>query len=121
MNSKFTTIVRILLGIFLLASGLNKFICFLPNPVGDFIASFGNVDYVFPIVGVFEIAIAAMLLLKKWVPFALIVLVPISVNILLFHFFIDLKSIVPALLVAIFNGILIYKYWRAYKPLFLSY
>ena len=121
MNSKFTTIVRILLGVMLLASGLNKFFGFLPNPVGDFIASFGNVNYIFPIVGVLEIIIAAMLLLKKWVPFALIVLVPISINILLFHVFLDIKSILPALLVAIFNGILLYKHWRAYKPLFLAY
>lgn len=121
MNSKFTTIVRILLGILLLASGLNKFFHFLPNPVGDFIASFGNVDYIFPVVGVLEIIIAAMLLLKKWVPFALIALVPISINILLFHLYVDIKSIAPALLVALLNGILIYKHWRAYKPLFLSY
>ncbi|MGK4566398.1 hypothetical protein [Flavobacterium sp. 3HN19-14] len=54
-------------------------------------------------------------------PFALVALVPISINILLFHFYTDINTIGPALLVAVLNGILIYKHWRAYKPLFLAY
>jgi putative oxidoreductase len=118
MNSKFTTIVRILLGIILVASGLNKFFGFIDTPAGDFIESFGQVDYVFPFVGALEIIIGIMLLLKKWVPFALLLLVPISVNILLFHFYLDFAGIVPAIFVAVLNGILIYKHWRLYKPLF---
>jgi uncharacterized membrane protein YphA (DoxX/SURF4 family) len=118
MNSKFTSIVRVLLGILLLLSGINKFCRFLPNPIGDFIESFGQVNYILPVVGVFEIIIAAMLLIKKWVAFALILLVPISLNILLFHLYLNLSGIIPALVLVALNGILVYKYWRCYRPLF---
>lgn len=76
MNSKFTQIVRIFLGLLLLLSGLNKILEFIPTPAGNLIESFGQVDYIFPIVAVLEIIIAVLLLSKKWVAFALILLVP---------------------------------------------
>lgn len=118
MNSMFTKIVRIFLGVLLLISGLNKFLEFIPAPAGNLIESFGQVDYVFPVVATLEIGISLMLLFKKWVAFALVLLVPISINILLFHLYLDFSGVVPAVLVATLNGILIYKHWRQYIPLF---
>lgn len=123
MNSKFTMIVRILLGILLVVFGANKFLHFIPmetptGTAGEFMNSLGATGYIFPIVGVLEVFIGLMLLLKKWVPFVIILLAPISVNILLFHLFLDIPGVSVALLVAIFNGILIYKHWKLYRPLF---
>lgn len=118
MNSMFTKIVRILLGVILLLSGLNKFFEFIPTPAGDLIESFGQVDYIFPVVATMEICIGVMLLTKKWIAFALVLLAPIAINILLFHLYLDFAGIVPALLIALLNGILIYKHWSQYKPLF---
>lgn len=85
---------------------------------GDFMNSLNATGYIFPFVGVLEVLIGVMLLLKKWVAFALILLAPISINILLFHLFLDIPGVAVALLVAIFNGILIYKHWKQYKSLF---
>ena len=126
MNSQFTKIVRLLLGFILIVFGLNKLMpeAFIPLPIlperaGDFMASLGATGYVLKTVGFIEIGIGILLLLKKWVAFALIVLVPISLNIVLFHLFLDVAGIGGALLVAILNGILIYKYWTQYKPLFV--
>lgn len=123
MNSMFTKIVRILLGIILLVFGANKFFGFIPLPelpeeANNFMTSLGATGYVLKIVGVLEIVIGALLLMKKWVAFALTLLAPISINILLFHLFLDVNGIGGALLVAILNGILIYKYWTHYKSLF---
>ena len=118
MNSMFTKIVRIFLGIILIVSGLNKLFEFVPTPAGDLIESFGQVDYIFPVVAIMEILIGTLLLAKKWVAFALILLAPIAINILLFHLYLDFSFIVPAILVAVLNGILIYKHWRQYVPLF---
>ena len=123
MNSKFTMIVRILLGIVLVIFGANKLVEFIPGApptgaAGEFMNSLGATGYIFPIVGVLEVFIGLMLLLKKWVPFVIILLAPISVNILLFHLFLDIPGVSVALLVAIFNGILIYKHWKLYRPLF---
>lgn len=125
MNSKFTSIVRILLGIILLVFGLNKFypLSFLPMPqlpenASEFMSSLAATGYVLPVVGVLEVFIAILLLSKKWIAFALILLAPISLNILLFHLFLDIPGIAGAILVAVLNGILIYKHWQQYRPLF---
>lgn len=122
MNSTFTKITRLLLGLILVFFGLNKFFKFIsPHLSHDamvFIQSLGDTGYIMQIVGVFEVFIGFMLIAKKWVPFSLILLVPISVNILLFHVFLDLPGIAGALVVSIMNTILIYKYWSSYKPLF---
>ncbi|MDD3005412.1 DoxX family membrane protein [Flavobacterium sp.] len=118
MNSRFTKITRIILGIILLLSGLNKIFKVIPTPADDLIESFGKVDYIFPVVAFFETLIGALLLIKKWVAFALLLLIPLSVNILLFHLYMDFQGIIPAIVVATLNTILVYKHWRQYVPLF---
>jgi len=123
MNSTFTTILRVILGLALLVFGLNKFIGFIPifdmAPAGaNFLESLESSGYVLSVVAVLEIIVGILLLVKKWVPFALILLAPISINILLFHIFLDVSGILVAIVIATINIILIYKYWRAYRPLF---
>ena len=123
MNSKFTLLVRIVLGMMLVVFGSNKFLHFIPLPpptgsAAGFMNSLGATGYIFPVVGVLEVFIGGMLLLKKWIAFVLILLAPIAINILLFHLFLDIPGVSAALLVAILNGILIYKHWKQYLPLF---
>ena len=123
MNSMFTKIVRILLGILLVLFGANKFLGFIPLPelpekAASFMTSLGATGYVLKTVGFLEIIIGVLLLLKKWVAFALTLLAPISINILLFHLFLDVNGIGGALIVAVLNGMLIYKHWPQYKSLF---
>lgn len=123
MNSLYTKIVRIFLGLLLLIFGLNKFITFIPLPeltgkAGDFMSSLDASGYVLSIVGILEIIIGILLLAKKWVPFALILLAPISINILLFHLFLNVDGAIIAVLIATLNGVLIYKNWPQFKPLF---
>ncbi|NQX76708.1 DoxX family membrane protein [Gilvibacter sp.] len=123
MNSTFSKILKWLLGLALLVFGANKFFEFLTPPefpprASEFMTSLDATGYVLYIVGALEILVGLMLLLNKWVPFALILLAPISLNIVLFHIFLDLPDIGIALVVAGLNVVLIYKYWKAYTPLF---
>jgi hypothetical protein len=125
MNSMFTKIVRIILGLALVIFGANMIHPFIPmdhpdlnTAAGKFMYSLGATGYIFPVVGFFEVIIGGMLLLKKWVAFALILLAPISINILLFHMFLDIPGLSIALVIVIFNAILIFKHWQQYKPLF---
>jgi putative oxidoreductase len=125
MNSKFTQIVRILLGLILIVFGANKIYSFIPLPqppqqAGDFMASLADIGYVLTLVAIFEIIIGFLLICRMWVPFVLLLLVPLSLNILLFHLFLDIPAIGTALLVVVLNGILIYKHRLKYKPLFVS-
>ncbi|WP_298417737.1 DoxX family membrane protein [uncultured Kordia sp.] len=130
MNSNFTKIIRFVLGLILIVFGANKLVMifyeagFMPQPslpenANSFMTSLGATGYILRVVGALEVYIGILLILKKWVPFALILLAPISVNILLFHFFLDLSGgMIGALIVALLNGILIYKHWPQFKPLF---
>ena len=124
MNSTFTKILRVVLALILIFFGLNKFIdfSFMPLPQlpegANFMSSLSASGYVLPLIGVLEIFIGLLLLFKKWVPFALLVLVPISLNVLLFHLFLDIPRVLPAIIILSINAILIYKYWKSYRPLF---
>lgn len=123
MNSTFTKILRFILAVGLIVFGLNKFIGFMPMPelpvdAGNFMSSLQATGYVLPIVGALEVLIGLLLIFNKAVPFALLLLAPISVNIVLFHLFLDLPAIGGALVIAIINVVLIYKHWKVYKPLF---
>jgi uncharacterized membrane protein YphA (DoxX/SURF4 family) len=111
------------LALILIVFGANKLYPFIPLPqppqsAADFMGSLAATGYVLPVVAIFEIFIGLLLIFKKWVPFALLLLAPISLNILLFHLFLDVPAITIALVVVILNCILLYKYKQKYKPLF---
>ena len=121
----FTKIVRIILGLALVIFGANMIHPFIPmdhpdlaSRAGQFMNSLGATGYIFPVVGFLEVIIGLMLLLKKWVAFAVILLAPISINILLFHLFLDIPGSPIALVILLFNAVLIFKHWQQYKPLF---
>ena len=123
MNSKLTMVLRILLGLLLIVFGANKFLGFMPAmempaPAGNFMGALMESGYFFKFLGATEIIVGLLLLVKKWVPFALVVLAPISVNIIFFHLFLAPAQIMPAVVVALLNIILIYANWDKYKPLF---
>ncbi|ANH59699.1 DoxX family membrane protein [Dokdonia donghaensis] len=118
------TIIRIGLGLMLLAFGLNKFFWFMPDfEFGDnagaanLFQAFTDSGYMWPLVGGLEAIIGVLFITKKAFPAALLALIPISVNIVLFHAVLDPPNIVPALLVAILNGYFIYRNWSYYKDL----
>ena len=128
----FHTVLRIALGLMLLLFGLNKFIWFLQDfdftgyPQAQYLFdalryswsdSTGN-GYIMALVGLTEVVVGILLIIKKWIPLALVMLVPISINIVLFHAFLNIPNIGPAVAVALINGYLMYRNWDAYRGLF---
>ena len=123
MNSKLRTVLRLILAIVLLVFGTNKFFNFLPMPpmegmAGEFMGTLFKSGYFFPFLGFIETLVGLLLIFNKWKRFALVMLVPVSVNIVLFHLFLAPAGIGPAALVAVLNGVLIYANWNHYKSLF---
>ena len=129
----FHIVLRIGLGLMLFIFGLNKFIWFLQDfdftgyPQAQYLFdalryswsdSTGN-GYIMALVGLTEVVVGLLLIIKKWVPFALVMLVPISINIVLFHAFLNIPNIGPAIFVALINGYLMYRNWDAYRGLFI--
>jgi putative oxidoreductase len=87
---KFNLGLRIVFGLFFLVFGLNGFFNFFAPPApsvqgGLFLGALGATGYIFPIVKALETLVGVALLSNKFVPLALIVLFPISINILLFN------------------------------------
>ncbi len=123
MKSSFSAILRVLLALGLIVFGLNKLIGFMPlfempAATANFMESLQTTGYGFYFVAILEIAMALLLLRNKWVPFALIVLAPLSLNALLFHWFLGISDILIAVTLFVLNAILIYKHRRAFSPLF---
>ena len=90
MDSLFSKISRILLGALFIVFGVNKFAHFMPMPpmpegATHLIIALVKAGYFFPVLGVLYIISGLLLVANKAVPFALILLAPLVVNIFLFH------------------------------------
>lgn len=114
-------IARFTLGFLLIIFGANGFHNFLDLPAMPTSAEtvFQSIGYLIIYVKMFEILIGIALVLNVFVPLALLVLTPISLNILVFHigtgFF---SGILPGAMVAGLNVFLLYAYFDFYKPFF---
>ena len=115
------TVVRYLLGAMLFVFGLNGFLGLIPQPPppeagGAFLGALVG-GGVMPLVKVFEVFIGALLLLDRFVPLALVMLVPISVNVVLYHLMFDAAGGAPAYVLAAMNVFLLWAYRGQLMPL----
>lgn len=121
MNSKVFMVLRILLGVFILVFGVNKFAGFLPMPElnADAGAYFGALTSAktMTLVGVVEIAAGLALLLNKYGALLALILMSISVNAVLFHAVLDPAGIGGAAVLLILNIAVLYGYKDKYKAL----
>lgn len=113
---------RLLLGLLFLVFGLNGFLHFLPQPevsesAAQFMGALVQSGYMIPLVFAVQLTVGILLLLGRFVPLALILITPITVNIIGFHLAMDLKSIGPGILVAILQIYLLFAYLPSYKSL----
>ena len=123
MNETVTKVARYLLGLVMVVFGLNGFLNFMPVPpmpaaAGAFMGALAATGYFFPLLKATEIVVGLLLLANRAVPLALILLAPISVNIVAFHAFLAPAGIGPAALVAVLNAYLGYANWDKFKGLF---
>ncbi len=121
MNS-IAMIARYLLGLAMLVFGANKFLDFMPHPElpTEAAAFMGTIagSYIWASLGVVYILAGLLLVLNKAVPFALIILVPVSFNIVAFHLAYAPEGLLFAAVVAVLNLLLIYTNWDRFKSLF---
>src|SRR5262245_15426104 len=123
ISEKLPLIARILLGLVFFVFGLNGFLNFLPAPphpgkAGDFLSALVATSYMIPLLKLTEVVAGALLLVGRWVPFALVLLAPVLVNIAAFHFVLDPSGAGLALVLLALEAGLAYKYREAFAPLF---
>lgn len=117
-------ISRYVLGIIFLLNGINMFAQFmpLPNPQQPDIAQrflnlLGEAGYFYPILGGVKILTALALFSNRFLPLMLIVMFPITLNGILFHFGMDPQMAPVALVVGLIQAYLIYVNKDKYLPM----
>jgi uncharacterized membrane protein YphA (DoxX/SURF4 family) len=118
-----TLIARLLLGLIFVVFGLNGFLNFLsmgPMPTGlagQFIGALFLSHYYWVIAGL-QILGGVLLLANRFVPLALVLLGPVIVNILLYHFFLNLSGVGLAIVITILWFIVFYGHRQYFSGLF---
>jgi len=121
MNSKVFMVVRILLGLFVLVFGLNKFLQFLPPPelpeaAGNYFGALVSSKTII-LVALVEIAAGIALLLNKWGALMSVILMSVSVCAVVFHATLDPPNIGPALGLLVLNILALVGYKDRYSEI----
>jgi len=122
VNQKVTLVVRILVGLIMVVFGANKFLNFMPQPteIPEQMGALMGILMTSPfmtIIGVLEVLGGLGLILNKFVPLSLTVLIAVLLNAALFHLFFDPANVVGALVFLLLCLVLVYGYKDRYKSL----
>jgi uncharacterized membrane protein YphA (DoxX/SURF4 family) len=124
-HNKIQSTARILLGLIFFIFGLNGFLQFIPAPpmtdaAGNFAGALAATGYFFPFLKATEVICGLLLLSGFAAPLALVILAPITLNILLFHGILTpgLQNLIMPLAIIALQITAALKYWSLYAPLF---
>jgi uncharacterized membrane protein YphA (DoxX/SURF4 family) len=121
-------IVRILLGLAFATFGLNAFIQFMgkgkaemPKAAMDFAGAMMKTGYMFKLVGGTQLVAGVLLLFNVFTPLALILLMPVLVNIILFHLFLSPapSAFAPGIVLMVLELYLAWVYRDYFRSLFV--
>lgn len=122
--SKVILAARILLGLMFFVFGLNGILHFLPTPAmppGD-AGTWSTIMMQhrwMTFVAVLQVVGGLLLLVGRYVPLGLVILAPILVNVLLFHFLLmGGAGVVPGLVATLLEIYLLWTYRRSFRGLF---
>lgn len=120
-----TIIVRVLIGLLLLFASVSFFLKLVPEPVstGDFKAfQVGLIasTYLMPLAKGVELLCGLAFVTGRYVAFANIVILPVTLNILLINYFLSPETLPIAIFMFLGNLFLIYSYWGNYKTVFMA-
>ena len=121
LHSIAPTGARILLGLIFAIFGLNGFLHFIPMPppqgtAAEFLGGLAAAGYFFPMMAATQILVGAALVANRFTALALIVLAPITINIVAFHG-IAPEGMPLALLVAVLHVGLAWHQRAIFSPL----
>jgi putative oxidoreductase len=117
-----STIARYLAGAIFLVMGLNGFLNFIPLPppggiAGQFLGALYASHYLW-VIFAFQLLAAVLLLINRFVPFAVAILAPVIVNILSFHALMAPSGLPIALFVAVLWALIFVDVRPAFAGLF---
>jgi putative oxidoreductase len=118
----FIIILRVLMGALFAFSSLAFFFNLMPQQAMEgnaklFIEGLFASGYLMMLVKVLELSVGIALLVNRFVPLALVIIFPITVNIFLFHLFLAPDNLVVPGFLLFANLFLAYKHRESYKPI----
>ena len=108
MKNKIFIGARILFGLMMANSGLNKFLNYMPIPemtasaealMGALIESI----YIFPLVAIVELLAGGLIITKKYNALGAILMMPVTINIFLIHIVLNPAGIILSLVLLVIN------------------
>src|SRR5438876_4799249 len=121
------TIARVLMGLGFTVFGLNGFLNFIPQPSKPmpegavaFAGAMMKTGYLFQMVTGTQLLVGVLLLLNLFVPLALVLIMPVLVNIIAFHVFLEPAGIGPGAFLLALELYLAWRYRKAYLPMLAS-
>jgi uncharacterized membrane protein YphA (DoxX/SURF4 family) len=125
MQTKAVHASRIVLGLVFFVFGLNGFLHFLPQPPmsgppANFLGAILATGYLFPLIKGTEVLGGLLLLLGRYVPFALTVLAPVIVNIVAFHAALAPSGMPIPLVIVALESFLAWSYRSRFAPILVS-
>ena len=129
------TVARLIMGLIYFVLGLNYFFHFInlhgyygsaseallepmPPRAENLINSLIDTGYLFQLNKIVQISGGLLLIINRFVPFALIILAPITINIFLFNTVLNPSGFAAGIVLLFANIYLAYSYWENYKGLF---
>ena len=108
MKNKFFTGARILFGLMMANSGLNKFLNYMPIPemsesAEALMGALGESIYIFPLVAIVELVAGGLIITKKYNALGAILMMPVTINIFLIHIVLNPAGIILSLVLLLIN------------------
>lgn len=119
---RFVAACRITLGVMALVWGVNVFLQIIPIPKLDeeakvFWQALQYAGYILPLAASACVIGGICCIGNKHVPLSILVLLPITVNMVLFHLFLDVSTGGGAFIMGLLNAYLLYAYRGEYEHL----
>jgi uncharacterized membrane protein YphA (DoxX/SURF4 family) len=92
----------------------------MPAEALAFVQALMKTGYMMPLVWGTEIVAGVLLLIGILVPFALVLLAPVLVNILAYHAFLEPSGLILAIVLCVLEVIVAWQYRYSFAPLFVS-
>lgn len=119
-----TTVLRIVLGVIFLGAGINGYLVLVGLqpifPTSPKAMEFLGNGYLLAMEKTVEVVAGILLIIGRFVPLSLAMLLPLVVNILAFHIFVDHELLLLAILVTVLEITLIWNKREHFKSLFNS-
>lgn len=115
-------IITAFFGLFWLVFGLNNILHFFPVPQPtqagrNFMNALENTGYALPLVYGTQIVAGIMLLVRRFVPLALLLLAPIVANIMLYDLFLNPPGLAIGVVVSVLYAAILFDHRQKFIPL----